>query len=206
MAFVKSTLETALKAVFASMGSSGDNAVFANGISNAIVTFVGTGKVSTSDSGTVSAGYFEGSGEGSLTVTATKCAKKIKDACDLMTDSAHGDNFLAEQIGEGIQQMADDGQVITTVTGTCTTPQGTPITPYGGTANGTIDCDSTDLISDLKTVFSDMWSNKDVSGYDGNSELATALADAVYDFWTNGSVSTDGTGTIQGSSGSGTIS
>ena len=206
MAFVKSTLETAINGVFASMGSGGDNSVFASGITNAIVAFVLTGKVSTEDGGTVPAGAFTGSGTGALAVTATKCTKIIKDACDLMTDSAHGNDFLAEQIGAGIQQMADDGVVTTTVSGECVTPQGSVLSPYGGTAKGTITCDSSSLVSALKSVFSDMWNNKSKEGFDGNSDFASALADAVYDFWTSGAISTNGEGTIEGSSGVGTIS
>lgn len=206
MAFVKKDLKDAISAVFSSMGSSGDNSVFYNGITNAVVAFVLTGDVSTQDEGTVSAGAFSGSGSGKLTVTATKCAKTIKDACDLMKDSAHGNDFLAEEIGKGIQQMADDGTVATTVTGECVTPQGSTISPYGGSAKGSISCDSSSLVASLKDVFRQMWNNKSVEGYDGNAEFASVLADAVYAFWTNGEVSTNGEGNIEGSTGTGTIS
>lgn len=206
MAFVKKDLENAISAVFSSMGSSGDNSVFYNGITNAIVAFVLTGDVSTQDGGTVPTGAFTGSGTGKLTVTATKCAKIIKDACDLMKDSAHGDDFLAEEIGKGIQQMADDGTVATTVTGQCVTPQGSTIAPYGGLATGSISCDSSSLVASLKSTFAEMYSKKSVKGYDGNAEFASALANAVYDFWTSGIISTSGEGNIEGSSGAGTIS
>lgn len=205
MAFVVSTLQKNIKDVFDSM-TDGDNAVFANGLSNAIVTFVGTGVVSTTDGGAVSGGSYVGRGTGSLSVTATKCAKTIKDACEAMMNmSSGGDNYLAEQIGKGIKQMADDGQVTTTVTGTLTPPSSSPITPYGGTAKGTIKCSETSLVSDLKSVFAQMWDNHDSDSYDGNLEFAKKLAQAVNDFWTNGVVSTNGEGSIAGSKGTGSI-
>lgn len=206
MALDKDTLETAISGVFSSMGSSGDNSVFSNGITNAIVAFVLAGDVSTTDGGTVPAGVFSGSGEGKLVVTPTKCAKTIKDACDLMTDSAHGNDFLAEQIGAGIKQMADDGVVTTTVSGECVTPQGSVIAPYGGVATGSITCNSASLVASLKSVFAEMYANKSVTGYDGNAEFASALADAVNAFWTSGVVSTSGEATIEGSTGAGVIS
>lgn len=206
MAFVKKDLEDAISVIFSSMSSSGDNSVFYNGVTNAIVAFVLTGDVSTKDGGTIPTGVFTGEGKGKLTVTATKCAKIIKDACDLMKDSAHGDNFLAEEIGKGIQQMADDGTVATTVTGECVTPQGSTISPYGGEATGSISCDSSSLVSSLKSIFAEMYNKKSEEGYDGNAEFASALADAVYDFWTNGVVNTSGEVNLEGSSGKGTIS
>lgn len=205
MAFVVSTLQKDIKDVFDSM-TDGDNAVFANGISNAIVTFVGTGVVTTTDGGTVSEGTYVGEGSGSLSVTATKCAKTIKDACEAMMNmSSGGDDYLAEQIGKGIKQMADDGQVTTSVTGTLTPPSSSPITPYDGTAKGTIECNEASLISDLKAVFAQMWDNHGSDSYDGNLEFAKKLAQAVNDFWTSGVVSTNGEGNIEGSKGTGSI-
>ena len=205
MAFVINDLKDDIKAVFDSM-TDGDNSVFANGIANAVVTFVGTGDVSTTDGGTVPGGVFAGSGSGKLSVTATKCAKTIKDACDAMNTMSSGmDDYLAEKIGEGIQQMADDGVVTTTVTGTLTPPSSPPVTPYGGSATGSISCNSASLISDLKDVFATMWDNRGTSGYDGDTAFAQGLAQAVNDFWTSGAVSTNGEGNIEGSQGSGSI-
>ena len=206
MAMVKATLQTALIAVFNSMGSSGNNTVFSNGISNAVVDLVSSGDVSTNDYGIIPTGTFTGDGKGKLTVTATACAKIIKDACDLMVDEEHGNDFLAEQIGAGIQKMADDGTVSTTVSGECVTPQGSTISDYTGVATGSISCDSSDLISDLKDIFKQMYDNKDSPSYDGNLRLAEAMADSIYDFWANGTVSTSGEGNLEGSSGTGSIS
>jgi hypothetical protein len=72
----KADLQTALAKVFSDMGTeeedhSKPNATsefFAKGISEPLVSYVGTGAVSTQDSGTISAGSFEGSGSGKLSV------------------------------------------------------------------------------------------------------------------------------------------
>lgn len=206
MAFNKLVLQNDVKAVFDSM-TDGDDWVFANGIANAVVAFVGTGVVSTSDAGGVTAGAFTGSGKGSLSVSPTLCAKIIKDACDYMKNLESGGNdYLSEQIGAGIQRMADDGVVTTTVTGEVVTPSGSTISPYGGTAKGDITCVSSPLISALKAVFAQMWDNRSVAGYDGNLELAKEFADKVDAFWKNGVISTSGQGNIAGSVGSGSIS
>lgn len=204
MAFNKSALHIALANVFSSMND-GDNSKFSNGIANAIVTFVASGDVSTTDGGTIPTGSYVASGTGKLAVTATSCANKIKNACDLMTDEQHGNNYLAEQIGAGIKQMADDGQVTTTVSGTVTLPNGGTVPNYTGSATGSISCNASDLISSLKNVFKAMYDNKDDTSYNGNSELAKEMANAINSFWTSGSVSTNGQGNIQGSSGSGSI-
>ena len=71
MAFSKSTLQTDILTVFNNMGSDATNDDFANGLANAVVAFVGTGQVSTTDAGTVPGGAFSGGGTGTLSVTAT---------------------------------------------------------------------------------------------------------------------------------------
>ena len=119
MAFSKSTLQTDILTVFNNMGSNATNDDFANGLANAVVTFVGTGQVSTTDGGTVPGGAFSGGGVGTLSVTATNCAKIIKDACEEMNNmTSGGNNYLAEELGKAFKKMADEGTVTTTVTGT----------------------------------------------------------------------------------------
>lgn len=205
MAFNKSTLQIAIKAVFDSM-KNGDNTVFANDISNAIVSFVSTGNVTTIDGGTVTGGVFAGSGSGVLTVTPTACAQIIKRACDNMKESStYGNDYLAEEIGRGIQQMADDGVVTTNVNGTLTPPSSSPV-PYAGTASGSINCVSSTVVTALKRVFNQMWNERETEGYDGNQVLAQDMADAINTFWTSGVISTQGQANLAGSSGSGTIS
>lgn len=205
MAFDVSKLKTALRNVFSSM-TDGDNAVFANGIASAIVTYVATGDVSTTDRGTVSGGYFEGSGTGKLTVTATVCANIIKTACDTMQSmTSGGADYLATQIGQALDKMAEDGEVNTSVSGTLTPPSSSP-SPYSGTAKGSISCSSTALVSALKTLFAQMYSKREQEGYDGDKDFADKFAEEIDSFWTNGTISTNGQGGLAGSTGSGSIS
>lgn len=205
MGFSVDTLKTAFENVFASM-TDGNDDTFPNGITNAVVTFVCTGQVTTTDGGAVTGGAYVGSGSGSLVVTPTACAQIIKQACLTMkTMTSGGADFLADEIGRGLQKMADDGQVTTTVTGTLTPPSSSPITPYGGTATGNIQCNGTTVATALKTLFNKMWNDRNNEGYDGNADFADGLAKAVNTFWTTGIVSTKGAGNIAGSTGTGTI-
>ena len=207
MAFNKAQLQSDFEAVFESM-TDGNEDTFPNGISNAVVTFVSGGQVSTTDVGAVSGGSFSGRGAGSLTVTASACAQIIKSACTVMkTMTSGGDNYLAEQMGKGFKAMADSGVVMTTVTGVLTPPPpATPISPYGGSAKGTISCTETTLIANLKLLFKKMYNQRETEGFDGNKEFAKELANEINTFYTNGQVSTDGLANIAGSKGTGSIS
>lgn len=208
MAFSKSTLQTDILTVFNNMGSNATNDDFANGLANAVVAFVGTGQVTTTDGGTVPGGAFSGGGTGTLSVTATNCAKIIKDACEEMNNmTSGGNNYLAEELGKAFKKMADEGTVTTTVTGTLTPPSPSPpITPYGGSATGSISCDSTAMVQALKILFSNMYMHAGEDNYNGNLEFAKELATQLNNFWTSGRISTSGEGNIEGSSGSGSIS
>lgn len=207
MAFNKAKLQSDFEAVFASM-TDGNEDTFPNGISAAVVTFVSGGVVSTTDGGTVSGGTYAGSGTGQLTVTSSNCAAIIKAACTAMkTMTSGGDDYLAEEMGKGFKKMADDGVVITTVTGTLTPPSpASPISPYGGAAKGTISCSEATLVTNLKALFQKMYNQREQEGFDGNKEFAKELANGINSFYTSGTISTDGQGNIAGSSGSGSIS
>ena len=149
MAFNVQTLQTAFYNVFHNM-TSGDITEFSDGIANAIVDFVSTGKVETIDAGTISAGVYAGKGEGSLSVTPDNCANIIKTACEKMwTDRNSGDygsDYLAEEIGKAVKKMADDGEVNTDVKGQVTPPGSSPQT-LNGKAKGTITCSETALVA-----------------------------------------------------------
>ena len=169
MALNKAQLQSAFEAVFESM-TDGNEDPFPNGISAAVVTFVSGGVVSTTDGGTVSGGTYAGNGTGQLTVTASACAAIIKAACTTMkTMTSGGNDYLAEEMGKGFKKMADDGVVITTVTGTLTPPPpATTISPYGGAAKGTISCSETTLVTKLKALFQNMYNQRAQKGFDGN--------------------------------------
>lgn len=206
MAFNKAQLQSDFEDVFESM-TDGDEDTFPDGISDAVVAFVSGGQVSTQDDGTVPGGAYSGSGTGTLSVTASACASIIKSACTAMkTMTSGGDDYLAEEIGKGLKKMADDGVVVTTVTGTLQPPSSSPVTPYVGTAQGTISCSESSLVSMLKSTFKKMWDDREKDGFDGNEEFAKELANVVNSFYTSGTVTTQGQGNIAGSSGSGSIS
>lgn len=207
MAFNKAQLQSDFEDVFESM-TDGNEDTFPNGISDAVVTFVSGGQVSTQDAGTISGGVYSGSGTGSLSVKASACAAIIKAACTAMkTMTSGGDDYLAEEMGKGFKKMADDGVVTTTVTGTLQPPSSAPpITPYGGTAKGSISCSEATLVSKLKLLFKKMYNQREEEGFDGNKEFAKELANEINSFYTSGTISTQGQGNLEGSTGSGSIS
>ena len=207
MALNKAQLQSDFEDVFESM-TDGNEDTFPNGISDAVVTFVSGGQVSTQDAGTVTGGTYAGSGTGKLTVTASACAAIIKAACTAMkTMTSGGDDYLAEEMGKGFKKMADDGVVTTTVTGVLTPPPpATPISPYGGAAKGSISCSEATLISKLKLLFKKMYNQREEEGFDGNKEFAKELANEINSFYTSGTISTQGQGNLEGSTGSGSIS
>ena len=207
MALNKAQLQSDFEDVFESM-TDGNEDTFPNGISDAVVTFVSGGQVSTQDAGTVTGGTYAGSGTGSLSVTASACAAIIKAACTAMkTMTSGGDDYLAEEMGKGFKKMADDGVVTTTVTGVLTPPPpATPISPYGGAAKGSISCSEATLVSKLKLLFKKMYNQREEEGFDGNKEFAKELANEINSFYTSGTISTQGQGNLEGSTGSGSIS
>lgn len=154
MALVKVTLQSALETLFSSMSDKATNKDFADGIANAVVAFVSTGTVSTTDAGTVTGGVFAGSGTGTITVTANDCSKIIQDACAYMLNKTDdktfdGEAYLATELGKAFKKMSDDATVITTVSGTLTTPSGAT-SAFAGSAKGSISCNSTTLEKTLK--------------------------------------------------------
>lgn len=216
MALDKEQLQEDLYSVFTSMkeAKQATDEDFANGIAKAVYDYIKGGTVTTIDKGEVSGGAFAGGGSAKLSSNSTlspdNCASIILSACTNMHKmTTGGDNYLAVEIGKGIKKMSTDLVITTSVTGTLTPPSpATPVTPYppdGGEAKGSVACNEAPLVLALKTLFLNMYSNKDDKKYDGDSELAKELASKVAEFWTQGVVSTSGKGDIEGSSGSGSI-
>ena len=208
--FNKDTLESDLNAVFSGMKEAGENASdndFAEGIADAVKAFGESGEVATSDGGTVSSGVFSGSGQGSLSLTASDMYNPIKTACNKMRQGQGNDNTLAQAIGDGILAMTSKENVVATnVSGVTTSPQGSTVPPSSGTAKGTITCNNADLIQGLKDTFSDMKTKAHDEGFDGDEYFASNLADLVYDYFTAGTIETHGEGALSGTTGTGSIS
>lgn len=211
--FDKQQLEDDLNDVFSDMKTrahdddfDGDK-YFAEGIAKAVKDFGESGEVTTDDSGTVSSGKFEGSGEGSLSLTASDMSSPIKTECNKMKQGNGNDNSLAQAIGDGILAMTSRADVVSTnVTGVTTSPQGSTVPPSSGKAKGTITCDNTDLIQGLKDIFSDMKTKAHDEGFNGDEYFAEEFADLVYDYFTNGTIDTSGEGALEGTTGTGSIS
>lgn len=205
MALNKALLQQNLETLFKSM-TDGNEETFPLGIANHTVSFVSTGIVNTVDAGTVTGGAFTGKGTGTLTVEPTQCYLIIKNACTVMKNMTEGGNdYLAVEMGKAFQKMADDGIVNTSVTGTLYPPSSSPVA-YGGSTKGDINCVSSPLIAELKTLFTEMWNYREQETYDGNKEFARRLANAINTFFTSGVISTQGLGNLAGSIGTGSIS
>lgn len=203
MAFSTQTLRSDLYTAFKGMQSDDD---FANNLAKAVKDFGESGDVITADSGVVSSGTFTGAGKGRIKLTDSLCSAPIKAACKAMLSLTEGgDAILASAIGSGVQAMVTAGEVSVDVAGTVITPAGVP-TPMSGSAKGTLTCQNASLISSLISTFRDMKDRYDEEGFDGDDYLADKLSDKLNDYFTSGTVSTNGTGSLAGSVGSGTIS
>ena len=211
--FNKQTLEDDLIDIFSSMktraheeGFNGDK-YFAEELAKAVKTFGESGDVATSDGGTVSSGVFSGSGQGSLSLTASDMYNPIKTACNKMKQGQGDDDTLAQAIGDGILAMTSKANVVSTdVSGVTTSPQGSPVPPSSGKAKGTITCNNTSLIQGLKNTFSNMKTKAHDEGFDGDEYFASNLADLAYDYFTAGTIATHGEGALSGTTGTGSIS
>jgi len=220
MALNKAKLKTDIKKVFSDMkAENAPDTLFASGISSAIVTFVKGCSISTVDAGTVSGGVYSGSSTGSgasnMIISATDCQNTIQSACNEMKKKRqtqaeyeqYGNDYLAEEIGKGIKQMSDAIQINLVSSGTLTPPSGPVVSPYGGANNGGINCSGKDiLVAGLKLTMRQMYSNREVQGFDGDDVLAGSIADLVNTFYTTGIVNTNGEGNIAGATGTGSIS
>ena len=203
MAFSVSSLEDDLLYVFNSM-SDGDDHVFSDGIAQAFKDFLESGEPSTQDSGTIPTGYFEGASvSGSISASDTACAQIIYSACEYAKEhDTGGDNYIAEKIAEGLQSMTDNAVVSTSVSGVTVPPSPPPPTiPTSGSATGSIYCVTSSVASELKTVFGLMKAM--TSG--GNTYLAQEMASIVNTCLLSSSVSTQGQGNLEGSTGTGNV-
>lgn len=200
MSLATSTLKSDLLTLFNTMASntSGDNSVFSEGVAAALKDFIESAAVTTTDAGTVSGGAFVGTGTGTISADSSECEATILAACEAMVKMTSGGNsYLAQQIAEGMQEMSDAAEVSCDVTGTLTTTAGATST-LTGTSTGTIAC-SYDLAGDLEAVFKAMVDM--TSG--GDEYMAEGMAAAAEAFVLSGVVSTDGEGSLAGSTGAG---
>lgn len=220
MAFNKTQLENDLKKVFSNMLDKKDKVTdddFADGISKACKDFGESGSITTVDTGAVSGGAmtFVGKGSGSLSLNDTLMSTPIKTCCTTMQKLTEGgDSLLATAIGTGILAMTTAATVETDVSGTATNPTTGATTTMSGKAKGKIVCVNASLIQSLNSCFTNMYNKKFDKSYkdeynpnfDGDAYFAKEMASAVHTYFTSGSITTSGTGTLLGTVGTGSIS
>lgn len=204
MSLNKDTLKNGLITVFNQMNlrSSGGIEYFASQVSQQVADYIKSGSVTTTDSGSISAGSFTGSGTGSVKADFSTCEAVLLAALyAMMQMPVGGDDYLATELARGIHTMATESKKVeTSVTGTATS--GTTVTPVTGTAKGEFSGTQSTLRSAFIAAFTAMGGM--YAG--GNEYLADEIAKAVTTYLKNGTISTQGEGVLSGSSGSGSIS
>ena len=201
MSLSKSKLQNDVLSVLKNM-TDGDDMYFARELSAKIADYAESGMITTTDSGSISAGTFSGAGTGSIKVDSSICQGIVFAACQAMLAlTAGGNALLAAQLALGVDSMMSAGAVTTTVIGTVISPVGVP-SGMGGTAKGTFKGTSAILQSGFMAAFSAMDSM--TSG--GDEYLAGEIASAVTDYLTAGTITTNGQGSISGSVGTGSMS
>lgn len=198
MSLKQSDLEDDLKEAFATMQ---DDADFARLVSAAVARYAESGDISTTDAGQVSAGTFSGSGTGKISVDSSVCEGILVSATDSMKSMASGgDALLAGQLAAGIDAMMAAGTVTTEVSGTATPPPPASPVPVSGTATGTFTGNSALIQGVMAGAFPVMLGMTE----GGDDFFAVQLATCVTSYLNAGIISTNGTGAVAGSVGSGT--
>lgn len=198
MSLRQSDLEDDLKEAFATMQNDAD---FARLVSVAVARYAESGDITTTDAGQVSAGTFSGSGEGKISVDSSVCEEILVTATDSMKSmTSGGDALLAGQLAAGIDAMMAAGTVTTEVIGTATPPPPASPVPVSGTATGTFTGNPALISGVMAAAFPVMLGM--VEG--GNDFFAVQLATCVTSYLNAGIISTNGTGAVAGSTGSGT--
>lgn len=179
-----------------------DDADLAKKLSAAIADYAESGDITTTDSGQISAGTFAGSGSGKISVDSSVCENIIVAATDSMKSMVSGGDILfAAQIAAGIDAMMADGTVKTDVLGTATPPPPATPFPMGGKAEkkgGFVGVSAT-IQAAMAACFPVMLGMTE----GGDDFFAAQLATAVTAYLKAGIITTNGTGALLGSTGSG---
>lgn len=198
MSLKQSDLEDDLKEAFATMQN---DAAFARLVSVAVARYAESGDITTTDAGQVSAGTFSGNGEGKISVDSSVCEGILVSATDSMKSmTSGGDALLAGQLAAGIDAMMAAGTVTTEVSGTATPPPPASPVPVSGSATGTFTGNPALIQGVMAGAFPVMMGM--VEG--GNDFFAVQLATCVTSYLNAGIISTNGTGAVAGSVGTGT--
>ena len=102
--------------------------------------------------------------------------------------------------------MHKASEVNTDITGTTTSPQGSPVPPNSGKGKGTgLTCSDSGFVDSVNQIFSDMNTRRDEEGFDGDAYLAEQLAIVTNKYIVTGTVTTSGQGALTGVTGDGKI-
>jgi hypothetical protein len=202
MAFIPTTFETDLKAIYTAMDSimdgTGDK-YQAKEVAGAIKKYILTGQTSTTDSGAAPAGAYSGKGTGSMTINAD-----VLESALFITFSAGSDNqTLSENIATDIDNACKEDNTVSEIsTGTVKTDSGATIS-FSGPAIGKFTGDKTKISIPLATCFETM--NGMMNG--GGNEYYAAMFAAVFtDYLTAGTITVQLKSPFTSGSGEGKIS
>jgi hypothetical protein len=193
-----SNFKNSLKTIFNNM--SGDDRKFADGFAAAVKDYAESGKIATTDAGTVSAGVFTGAGEGGITVTASDCADIVYAGTQAMQGTG-GNDILAAKTAGGVDTMIVNGKIETSVSGTCTPPSGPPFL-LSGTAEGTM----TGLPAPMEAAFFSAFEAMNSMSEGNNDYMALQCAMAIDAYLTKAAANTKGKSALSGSIGVGKMS
>jgi hypothetical protein len=201
MALVPITFETDLKAIYAAMDSLTDgsgNRYEARETAKAIKKYILTGQTSTTDTGAAPAGFYSGSGTGSMTISADALESALFN-----TFSAGSSNpALAANMAADIDNVCKaDNTVSETSAGIVTTPSGAT-SNFSGPAIGKFTGDKTKISVPLAACFEAM--NGMMSG-GGNDYYAAQFAAALTAYLTAGTITVQLKPPFSSGSGSGKI-
>jgi hypothetical protein len=170
MALIPTMLQTALAQVFNAMNAmpAGGDAYCAKEMAAVLKTFILTGQVTTTDSGTAPTGSYTGAGLGTLTIDADSLADDLESTFN----AAYKNDDLAEHLANAIDIACKaDNTVQVTSSGTVVNPAG-GTAPFSGPGEGQFTGAKAAIAAALKTCFAAM--NTMATG--GNDYYAAQLA------------------------------
>lgn len=199
MALVVLTLQADLLATYLAMNGieKGGDEYQAEKVSQAIKTYILTGKTATTDSGAAPAGSYSGASEGVMTIDADQLEEDL-----LKTFNAkYGDDDLADHMATDIDNACKAADTVqATSTGTVTTPAGVS-SNFSGPAIGKFAGTKALISTPLKTCFKSM-----IGMLVGGNELyAQVLAAAVDAYLKAGTITVQLKAPFVSGSGSGKI-
>jgi hypothetical protein len=187
MAFVSTTLQSALVTIFTAMDAVTDgsgNEYLAEKLAAAIKTYTLTGQASTMDAGSAAAGTYAGAGVGTMTIDAENLESDLLETFD----AGYDDDELAAHMAADIDTAcSEEGTVKVTSSGTVTTPAGAT-SNLSGPGTGTFSGDKSIIEEDLKGCFAAM---KSMAAVGGNALYALQFSMCFTTYLTAGKVEID---------------